>query len=81
GTGEDTYLGKVVEKYGGEYNDEIKKLVYPHCEIELTAIEDFAEKGKIDSRFADLAEIMSRSNQIWNAEAEQYVLKHFAIAE
>ena len=58
-----------------------KKLVYPHCEIELTAIEDFAEKGKTDSRFADLAEIMSRSNQIWNAEAEQYVLKHFAIEE
>ncbi len=28
GTGEDTYLGKVVEKYGGEYNDEIKELVY-----------------------------------------------------
>ncbi|NLJ95484.1 MAG: zinc-binding dehydrogenase [Clostridiaceae bacterium] len=55
-----------------------KKLVYPHCDIELTAIEDFAEKGKTDPRFADLAEIMSRSNQIWNAEAEQYVMKNFA---
>lgn len=54
-----------------------KKLVYPHCDIELTAIEDFAEKGKEDKRFADLAEIMDRNNQIWSTEAEEYVLEHF----
>ncbi len=58
-----------------------KKLVYPHCDIPLTAIADFAEKGKEDKRFADLAEIMSRSNQVWNVEAEQYVMKHFAVAD
>lgn len=54
-----------------------KKLVYTHCDIELTAIEDFAEKGKEDKRFADLAEIMDKNNQIWSLEAEQYVLEHF----
>jgi len=58
-----------------------KKLVYPHCKIELTAIEDFAEKGKTDPRFADLAEILERHNQIWNAEAEKYVLENFKLED
>jgi len=28
----------------------VVKASYPHCKIELTAIEDFAEKGKTDPR-------------------------------
>ena len=43
----------------------------------LTAIADFAEKGKTDPFFAELAEIVARHNMLWNAEAEKALLKHF----
>ncbi|MDD3366891.1 MAG: zinc-binding dehydrogenase, partial [Sphaerochaetaceae bacterium] len=53
-----------------------KKLIYTHVELPLTAIEDFAEVGKKDPFFADLAEIVARHNGLWNLEAEKYVLKN-----
>ena len=43
----------------------------------LTAISDFAEKGKTDPFFAELAEIVSRHNMLWNTEAEKALLAHF----
>lgn len=51
-----------------------KKLIYTNIELELTAIEDFEEKGKTDPMFAKLAEIVKAHNGLWNAEAEKYLL-------
>ena len=53
-----------------------KKLMYTNIKMELTAIEDFEEKGKDDPLFAALAEITGRNNGLWNAEAEKYLLEH-----
>ena len=54
-----------------------KKLIYTHISMPLTAIDDFAEKGKEDPRFAALAEIVSRNHGLWCLEAEQYLLSHW----
>ncbi|NLM25947.1 MAG: zinc-binding dehydrogenase [Firmicutes bacterium] len=51
-----------------------KKLIYTNIALELTAINDFAEKGKTDPMFAKLAEIVERNNGLWCLEAEQYLL-------
>jgi threonine dehydrogenase-like Zn-dependent dehydrogenase len=51
-----------------------KKLIYTHKNIPLTAIADFAEKGKTDPFFAKLAAITGANNQLWCKEAEDYVL-------
>ena len=51
-----------------------KKLIYTNINMPLTAIADFAELGKSDKLFADLAEIVARHNGLWNAEAEKYLL-------
>lgn len=52
-----------------------KKLMYTNIELELTAIDDFGEKGKSDPLFARLAEITSANNGLWCAEAEKYLLE------
>jgi threonine dehydrogenase-like Zn-dependent dehydrogenase len=51
-----------------------KKLIYTHKKLELTAIDDFAEKGKTSPFFAKLAEICGRHRGLWNVEAENYLL-------
>jgi len=53
-----------------------KKLIYTNIEMELTAIADFAEKGKTDPMFAKLAEIVEANNGLWCAEAEKYLLNN-----
>jgi len=53
-----------------------KKLIYTHKKLELTAIEDFAEKGKSNPFFAALARICARHQGLWNVEAEQYLLEN-----
>ena len=53
-----------------------KKLIYNHKKMELTAIDDFAEKGKTDPFFAALAEICARHQGLWNTEAENYLLEN-----
>ena len=54
-----------------------KKLIYTGINMPLTAIEDFAELGKTDPFFAELAEIVSRHNMLWCTEAEKALLAHF----
>lgn len=54
-----------------------KKLIYTHINMEMTAIADFAEKGKTDPRFAKLAEITQRHRGLWNKEAEDYLLANW----
>ncbi|MDR0495340.1 MAG: zinc-binding dehydrogenase [Treponema sp.] len=53
-----------------------KKLIYTHKKLELSAIADFAEKGKNNPLFAKLAEICGRHQGLWNVEAEQYLLEN-----
>ncbi len=53
-----------------------KKLIYTHIKLELTALDDFAEKGKTDPLFARLAEIIAKTNNLWSPEAERYLLEH-----
>jgi threonine dehydrogenase-like Zn-dependent dehydrogenase len=54
-----------------------KKLIYTNIEMDLTAIDDFREKGKDDPRFAQLAEIVEKNNGLWCEEAEKYLLENF----
>lgn len=51
-----------------------KKLIYTHTNMPLTAITEFAEKGKTDPFYAKLDEICNRHNGLWSIEAEEYVL-------
>ncbi len=53
-----------------------KKLIYTNKDMPLVAIADFAELGKNDPFYADLAEICARHNELWCLEAEQYVLRN-----
>ena len=53
-----------------------KKLIYTHIEMPLTAIADFAEKGKTSPVFARLADICAAHNGLWSVEAESYLLAH-----
>lgn len=56
-----------------------KKLIYNCIDMELTALEEFAEKGKDNVHFARLAEIIARHNGLWSVEAEKYLLEHMAV--
>ena len=51
-----------------------KKLIYNHKKMKLTAIADFAELGKSDPFFAELAKLVDKYNGLWNVEAEKYLL-------
>jgi hypothetical protein len=55
-----------------------KKLIYTGKKLELTAIADFAEKGKRDSFYKVLGEICGRHNGLWSKEAEDYLLANAA---
>lgn len=54
-----------------------KKLIYTTIDMELTAIEEFEEKGKTNPHFAKLAEITKKNNGLWCAEAEKYLLANW----
>ena len=53
-----------------------KKLIYNHISLPLTALDDFAEKGKTDPMFAELDRIVKAHNGLWCAEAERYLLQN-----
>jgi threonine dehydrogenase-like Zn-dependent dehydrogenase len=53
-----------------------KKLIYTNVSMELTAIENFREKGISDPFFRDIADITEANDGIWNKEAEDYILKN-----
>jgi threonine dehydrogenase-like Zn-dependent dehydrogenase len=57
-----------------------KIVAYPHVELDLTAIEDLRELGASDERLGRLAEICARHDNLWNAEAESYLLESFAVS-
>lgn len=58
-----------------------KILIYPHVDMELTAIADLEALGQQDPRFARLAQICAEHDDIWNQTAEEYVLGAFASEE
>ena len=53
-----------------------KRLVYTHVKLPMTAIADFAEKGKSDPLFAELDRICTASNGLWCKEAEDFLLSN-----
>jgi len=57
-----------------------KKLMYTNIDLPLTAIAEFAEKGRSDPLFAELSRITARNNGLWCGEAEKYLLSHAAPA-
>ena len=56
-----------------------KKMIYPHIQMELTAIEDFEKLGKDNALFAELDKICKRKHGIWCEEAEQYLLSYYHV--
>jgi len=53
-----------------------KKLIYTQINLPLTSLDDFKEKGKTNSLFAGLADIIEKTNNLWSPEAEEYLLKN-----
>lgn len=56
-----------------------KKLIYNGVTMPLTAISDFAEKGKTSPLFKELARLVEESHGIWNEKAEKYLLAQFGV--
>lgn len=54
-----------------------KKLFYPFVRMPLVAIDDLRSHAGEDERFAGLADICEANDNIWNAEAERYLLEHW----
>lgn len=53
-----------------------KKLIYTQIDMPLAAISDFEALGKTDEMFRELAGIVAKTNGLWSAEAEAYLLAH-----
>ncbi|MGB3008300.1 MAG: zinc-binding dehydrogenase [Chitinophagaceae bacterium] len=54
-----------------------KKLIYTDISLELTALEDFEEKGKTNLLFRKLFEIISENNGLWSVAAEKYLMENW----
>ncbi len=53
-----------------------KRLVYTHVDMPMTAIADFAEKGRTDPFYAELDRLCSANSGLWCKAAEDYLLAH-----
>jgi threonine dehydrogenase-like Zn-dependent dehydrogenase len=53
-----------------------KKLIYTHKRLDLVALSDFEEKGKVDPFYAELGRIVKANNMLWCKDAEDYLLSH-----
>jgi len=51
-----------------------KKLIYTHKKLDLVAIADFRERGKMDAFYAALADITEANDGLWCKAAEDYLL-------
>ena len=56
-----------------------KKMIYPHIQMELTAISDFEKLGKDNALFAELDKICKKKHGIWCEEAERYLLSYYHV--
>jgi threonine dehydrogenase-like Zn-dependent dehydrogenase len=53
-----------------------KKLIYTHKKLPLFCIDDLQNLGKTNAFFAGLAEICGRHRNLWNVEAENYLIQN-----
>ena len=53
-----------------------KKLIYTHKRLDLVAIDDFAQRGKTEPLYAELARIVAANNRLWCKAAEDYLLSN-----
>jgi threonine dehydrogenase-like Zn-dependent dehydrogenase len=53
-----------------------KKLIYTHKNLPLTSISEFAELGKTNPFYAELAKLVAKTLGLWNVEAEEFLLKN-----
>ena len=53
-----------------------KKLMYTNISLPLMALSDFEEKEKSDPLFNNLAQLIKQSKGLWNAEAEEYLMRN-----
>ena len=51
-----------------------KRLVYTHVNMPMTAISDFAERGRTNPFFAELDRLCAANNGLWCKAAEDYLL-------
>ena len=56
--------------------DDLKKWAHPYEDEDEEYEDDFAELGKTDPMFKDLADIVAKTNGLWSLEAENYLLAH-----
>ncbi|TOB11826.1 L-sorbose 1-phosphate reductase [Vibrio parahaemolyticus] len=57
-----------------------KKLIYPHIDLPLTAIDDFLSLADQDPFFAELDTILCANNYVWNAHAEKALLEFYDVS-
>lgn len=57
-----------------------KKMIYPHIEMDLVAIEDFEKLASDNELFAKLAKICKANNDVWCEEAEKALLDHYQVS-
>ena len=57
-----------------------KKLIYPHIDLPLTAIDDFMSLADQDPFFAELDAILKANNYVWNVDAEKALLEFYDVS-
>lgn len=57
-----------------------KKLIYPHIDLPLTAIDDFLSLADQDPFFSELDAILCANNYVWNAHAEKALLEFYDVS-
>lgn len=53
-----------------------KKLIYTQISMPLTALSEFAERGKSEPVYRELARITAEHNGLWSVEAEEFLLEN-----
>ncbi len=57
-----------------------KKLIYPHINMPLTAIDNFCALADIDPFFVELDAILAKNNYVWNEQAEKALLEFYDVS-
>lgn len=57
-----------------------KKLIYPHIDLPLTAIDNFTSLAKQDPFFSELDAILAKNNYVWNQHAEKALLEFYDVS-
>lgn len=56
-----------------------KKLIYPHIDMPLTAIDEFHTLADVDPFFNELDTIVKANNYVWNEQAEKALLEFYDV--